>query len=147
MGRRAIVATLGTGLAFGFFQVHVKFSDPAFALTHWFNDMSYYIKVGFVILVSAAVFLRGARPGLVLVMMVATVGVKLALETAFPGVAYFNITALTILIGLAVVAGEAWARTRQTARWGDLWHAADRTAARAGIGLAASLVAVQVGFH
>jgi SSS family solute:Na+ symporter len=147
MGRRAIVATLGTGLAFGFFQVHVKYSDPAFALTHWFNDMSYYIKVGFVILVAAAVFLRGARPGLVLAMMVATIGVKLALETAFPGAAYFNITALTILIGFAVVAGEAWARTRQAARWSELWCAADRAAARAGIGLAASLVAVQSVFH
>ena len=147
MGRRAIVATLGTGLAFGFFQVHVKFSDPAFALTHWFNDTSYYIKVGFVILVSAAVFLKGARPNLVLAMMVATIGIKLALERALPGVAYFNITALTILIGFAVVAGESLVRTRRAAAWGELWHAADRTAARAGLALAASLVAVQVGLH
>lgn len=146
-GRRAIVVTLGTGLAFGFFQVHVKFSNPAFALTHWFNDMSYYIKVGFVILVSAAVFLRGARPHLVLAMMVAMVGIKLLLEQLLPTMAYFNITALTIVIGFAVVAVEAWARTRQGVRWRELWHAADRTAARAGLALAASLVVVQVAFH
>ena len=146
-GRRAILVTLGTGLAFGCFQVHVKFSDPAFALTHWFNDMSYYIKVGFVILVSSAVFLRGARPHLVLAMMLATVGIKLLLEQLLPTAAYFNITALTILIGFAVVAGEAWVRTRQGVRWRELWHAADRAAARAGLALAASLVAVQVLFH
>ncbi len=147
MGRRAIVATLLTGLAFGFFQVHVKFSDPGFALTHWFNDMSYYIKVGFVILVSSAVFVHGARARLVLAMMVATVGIKLVLERALPEVAYFNITALTILIGLAVVAGEAWARTRRGVGWRALWHAADRATARAGLALAASLVALQTIFH
>jgi len=147
MGRRAIVATLLTGLGFGFFQVHVKFTNPAFALTHWFNDMSYYIKVGFVILVASAVFLRGARAGLVLAMMVGTVGIKLVLERLLPDVAYFNITALTILIGFAVVAAEAGARTRQAVRWRELWHAADHTAARAGLALAASLVAVQAVFH
>ncbi len=147
MGRRAIVVTLGTGLAFGFFQAHVKFGDPAFALTHWFNDMSYYIKVGFVILISAAVFLHGARPRLVLAMMVATVGIKLLLERLLPTMAYFNVTALTIVIGFMVVAGEAWARTRQGVAWRELWHAADRTAARAGLALAASLVALQVVFH
>ena len=146
-GRRAIAVTLVTGLAFGFFEAYVKLTDPTFALTHWFNDMSYYIKVGFVILVSAAVFLRGARPGLVLAMMVATIGIKLALERALPDVAYFNITALTILIGFAVVAGESLARTRGAAAWSELWHVADSTAARAGLGLAASLVAVQAVFH
>jgi len=146
-GRRAIAVTLVTGLAFGIFEAYVKLNDPTFALTHWFNDMSYYIKVGFVILVSSAVFLKGARPGLVLAMMVATVGIKLALERALPSAAYFNITALTILIGFGVVAAESLARTRGAAAWGELWHAADRTAARAGLGLAASLVAVQALFH
>ena len=43
-------------------QVYIKFSNPEFALTHWFNDMSYYIKVGFVILIMSAVFLYRARP-------------------------------------------------------------------------------------
>ncbi|HPF70776.1 MAG TPA: sodium/solute symporter [Candidatus Krumholzibacteria bacterium] len=147
MARRAIAVTLLAGLAFGFFQVHVKFSNPEFALTHWFNDMSYSIKVGFVVLVSSAVFLVGARPNLVLAMMLATVGLKLGLERLLPGVAYFNITALTILVGFAVVAGESWARTRRAVAWRGLWHAADRTAARAGLALAASLVAVQVLFH
>jgi SSS family solute:Na+ symporter len=147
MGRRAIAVTLVTGLAFGFLQVHVKFSNPDFALTHWFNDMSYYIKVGFVILVSSAVFLHGARPGLVLGVMLGTVGLKLGLERALPGVAYFNITALTIVIGFAVVAAESIARTRRGLVWRGLWQAADRTAARAGLALAASLIAVQALFH
>jgi SSS family solute:Na+ symporter len=147
MGRRAIVATLLTGLAFGFFQARVKFGDPGFALTHWFNDMTYYIKVGFVILVASAVFLKAARPRLVLAMMVATVGIKLGLERAFPQAAYFNVTALTILIGFAVVAGESLVRTRGMTPWRQLGQVADRTTARAGLALAASLVAVQALLH
>ena len=53
--------------------------------------MSYYIKVGFVILIMSAVFLYRANPSLVLAMMILTVWVKLALERLFPDTAYFNI--------------------------------------------------------
>ena len=61
----AIVVCLVTGILFGFLQVYVKYQDPGFALTHWFNDMSYYIKNGFVVLISAAVFLIKPSPRLV----------------------------------------------------------------------------------
>jgi SSS family solute:Na+ symporter len=147
MGRRAIVVTLFTGLAFGCLQAWVKFTNPDFALTHWFNDMTYYIKVGFVILVASAVFLYRARPNLVLAVMVGAVGLKLALERALPGMAYFNVTALTILGGFAVVAGEAWWRERRGIDWGGVWRVADRTTGRAGVALAVSLVAIQILFH
>ena len=147
MGRQAIVATLFTGLGFGYVQVYVKYGHPEFALTHWFNDTSYYIKVGFVILIMSAVFLHRARPRLVLAVMLLSVGVKLLLERLLPGVAYFNITALTILLGFAVVAGEAWARTRRLAPAAGLWHSADREVTRAGWALLGSLVVLQVAFH
>lgn len=147
MGRRAILVTLGTGLLFGCLQAWIKFRDPEFALTHWFNDMSYYIKVGFVVLVASAVFLHRARANLVLAVMVGAVGLKLALERIFPDMAYFNVTALTILGGFAVVAGEAWLRNRRGIAWREVWHVADGTAARAGVALAASLVAIQIVFH
>jgi SSS family solute:Na+ symporter len=147
MGRRAIVVTLFTGLAFGCLQAWVKFASPDFALTHWFNDMTYYIKVGFVILVASAVFLYRARANLVLAVMVGAVGLKLALERALPGMAYFNVTALTILGGFAVVAAEAWWRERRGIDWTGVWRVADRTAGRAGVALAVSLVAIQILFH
>ena len=58
MGKSAIVGALGTGLLFAFLVVYLKTGslqdDP---LTHWFNELSYYVKNGFVVLVSAAVFL------------------------------------------------------------------------------------------
>ena len=147
MGKKVIVVTLLTGLCFGFVQVYIKFSNPEFALTHWFNDMSYYIKVGFVILIMSAVFLYRAGPALVLAMMFLTIGIKLLLEWLFPDTAYFNITALTILIGFAVVAAEAWLRNRRGIRLRDIWHVEDRRVGVMGLTLLASMVFLQIWFH
>ncbi len=147
MGKKAIIVTLLTGLAFGFLQVHIKFSNPEFALTHWFNDMSYYIKVGFVLLVSSAVFLYKAKSQLVLAMMFLTIGIKLGLEQLLPEMAYFNITALTIVLGFAVVAGEAWWRTRRGIRWADIWYVDDRAVGWGGVALLGSLILLQAYFH
>jgi solute:Na+ symporter, SSS family len=147
MGKRAIVVTLITGLAFGFLQVHIKFSNPEFALTHWFNDMSYYIKVGFVLLIASAVFLYRANSRLVLAMMFLTIGIKLALEQVLPDMAYFNITALTILIGFSIIAGEAWWRNRRGIDWADIWYVNDRAVGWGGVALLGSLIVLQVWFH
>lgn len=147
MGRKAIVGTLMTGLSFGFIQVYIKFNNPEFALTHWFNDTSYYIKVGFVILVMSAVFLYKAHPRLVLTMMIASVGVKLLLERLLPGVAYFNITALTILLGYFVVAAEAWVRNRRILGIKEMWYSSNRGVTLGGIALLGSLLLLQVIFH
>ncbi|MEN8007007.1 MAG: sodium/solute symporter [Candidatus Krumholzibacteriota bacterium] len=147
MGKKAIVVTLVTGLCFGFVQVYIKFSNPEFALTHWFNDMSYYIKVGFVILIMSAVFLYRANPSLVLAMMILTVGIKLLLEWIFPDAAYFNITALTILIGFSIVATEAWLRNRRGIRLRDIWHVEDRRVGLMGLLLLASMIFLQAWFH
>jgi hypothetical protein len=147
MGKKAIVVTLLTGLCFGFVQVYIKFSNPEFALTHWFNDMSYYIKVGFVILIMSAVFLYRASPTLVLVMMFLTIGIKLLLEWLFPDTAYFNITALTILIGFVIVASEAWLRNRRGIRLSEIWHVEDRRVGAMGLVLLASMIFLQIWFH
>jgi len=147
MGKKAIMVTLATGLSFGFVQVYIKFSNPEFALTHWFNDMSYYIKVGFVVLISAAVFLYRARPNLVLAMMFVMIGIKLMLERLLPDVAYFNITALTILAGFAVVAAESLWRERRLVRRRDIWYAESRLVSWLGALLLASLLCLQVWFH
>jgi len=147
MGKRAIMVTLFTGLAFGFLQVHIKFSNPEFALTHWFNDMSYYIKVGFVLLIASAVFLYRADSRVVLAMMILSIGVKLTLEQLLPGVAYFNITAMTILFGFVVIAGQAWWRHRRGIDWGGIWHVEDGVVGWSGALLLGSLVCLQVVFH
>ena len=147
MGRRAIVVTLFAGLATGFVQVYVKFSNPEFALTHWFNDTSYYIKNGFVILICSAVFLHRARPRLVFAMLFLSVGLKLALEAALPGVGLFQHHGFDHPHrlcgggrGLAPGGGPFLAQ-------GGIWHGEDRAVSWGGGALLASLVMLQAGFH
>jgi SSS family solute:Na+ symporter len=147
MGKKAIVVTLMTGLCFGFVQVYIKFNNPEFALTHWFNDMSYYIKVGFVILIMSAVFLYRANSTLVLAMMILTIGIKLVLERLFPDMAYFNITALTILIGFGVVAVQALLKNRRGIRLSEIWYVDDRRVGAMGLILLASVIFLQIWFH
>ncbi len=146
-GRRAILVTLVAGLVFGCVQTYIKFSNPEFALTHWFNNISYYIKVGFVILIASAVFLYKARPNLVLVMMFVSIGIKLLLETVFPGMAYFNVTALTILAGFGVVAAESLVRERRVVRAGEIFCWGDSLTRVLGAALLASLLFLQIHFH
>ncbi len=147
MGRKAIAVTLLTGLSFGLLQVYIKFDNPEFALTHWFNDVSYYIKVGFVLLISSAVFLYRASANLVLAMMLVMILIKLAVERLFPDLPYFSVTALTILIGFAVVAAHAYLVNRRGIRWSGIWHVEDRRVGWFGAALLGSLVFIQVWFH
>lgn len=147
MGKKAIVVTLLTGLSFGFVQVYIKFSNPEFALTHWFNNTSYYIKVGFVILIASAVFLYRARPNLVLAMMFVAIGIKLLLERMLPDMAYFNITALTILAGFGVVAVDTLWRQRRLVKGHEIWYSDGRPVSVLGGLLLASLILLQITFH
>jgi hypothetical protein len=80
-------------------------------------------------------------------MMFLSIGVKLTLERLLPGVAYFNITALTILFGFAVIALQAWWRWRRGIHWRGIWHVEDRAVGVGGLLLLGSLVALQIIFH
>jgi len=89
----------------------------------------------------------GASSRLVLAMMFLTIGIKLWLEQLLPSMAYFNITALTILIGFSIIAGEAWWRNRRGICWSDIWYVDDRSVGWGGLALLASLIVLQVWFH
>ena len=99
------------------------------------------------ILVMAAVFLYRASSTLVLAMMFLTIGIKLSLEWVFPDTAYFNITALTIVIGFVIVATESWIRTRRGIHLRDIWFVESRQVGVMGLLLLASMVFLQVWFH
>jgi SSS family solute:Na+ symporter len=65
IGKKAILVTLLTGVSFGFIMTYVKLENENFALTHWFNALSYFVKNGFVVLVVAAIFLfKPVREGI-----------------------------------------------------------------------------------
>ena len=124
MGKKAIVVMLLTGLCFGFLQVYIKFSNPEFALTHWFNDMSYYIKVGFVILIMSAVFLHKASPNLV-GQVLWVLGVALLIDRTYQSPADevdHCLHELTSLLDRHFVAASRERSLYGRSRYGDLGH-------------------------
>ena len=48
----AILAAFITGALFSFVVLYIKFDNPTFPLTHWFNQLSYFVKNGFVIIIN-----------------------------------------------------------------------------------------------
>lgn len=147
VGKMAIVVCLVTGILFGFLQVYVKYQDPGFALTHWFNDMSYYIKNGFVVLISAAVFLIKPSPRLVFYALFLSMAISLGLQFAFPGLAYFNRALYTILLTFAFVAAPTVAKNGWRISIRDLVRTASPTIGYGALALALSLMLVHVVLH
>ena len=148
VGKMAIVVFLVTGILFGFLQIYVKYKDPGFALTHWFvNDMSYYIKNGFVVLISAAVFLIKPSPRLVLYALFLSIAISLGLQFAFPGLAYFNRALYTILLTFAFVAVPTVAKNGWRISLKDLVRTASPTIGYGALALALSLILVHVLLH
>ena len=80
-------------------------------------------------------------------MMFLSIGIKLLLEQLLPEMAYFNITALTIVIGFSIVAAQAWLKNRRGIRWSDIWHVEDRGVGMMGLMLLASVIFLQIWFH
>ncbi|MCZ6774769.1 MAG: sodium/solute symporter [Proteobacteria bacterium] len=145
-GRRAIVAALVSGVLFSFVVIYAKFSNPDFPLTHWFNELSYYVKNGFVLLVLAAVFLLHPSKRLVLTTLLLSVPLYLVLKLSFPEMNYFVRSGWVITLTFAAVAiptiiRNGWRHER------TLLEVSTGSVARFGTALAASLVAAHVLFH
>ena len=103
-GRLAIIATLITGVLFSFVVVYVKYGNPQFPLTHWFNELSYYVKNGFVLLVMAAVFLVNPSKRLVLATFLSSVAVTYLINELFEEMNYFVRSGWVIVLTFAIVA-------------------------------------------
>jgi len=145
-GRHAIVAALVSGVLFSFVVIYVKFGNPAFPLTHWFNELSYYIKNGFVLLVLVAVFLLRPSRRLVLATLLSSVLLYLALKVAFPEMNYFVRSSWVIVVTFAAVAIPTIVRNGWRLEQA-LLVVSHRSVARFGTALAVSLVVVHVVFH
>ena len=147
MGKLAIIGTLVTGVLFGFIQIYVKFQNPNFALTHWFNELSYYVKNGFVLLIVCAIFLSNASRRLVFAAMLASIPLTVGFKLAFPEMNYFVRSTWVILGTITAVAiPTLWGRG-----WGirakDLVTLSSKGVGYGGIVLLASLVLCHVVFH
>ena len=147
VGQWTIVVCLMTGILFGFLQLYVKYQDPGFALTHWFNDVSYYIKNGFVVLISAAVFLFKPSPKLVFYALFLSIAVSLGLKWIVPDLAYFNRALLTIVLTFGVVAIPTVIKNGWRINVRNLVQIASPNVGYCALGLGVSLIAAHVLFH
>jgi SSS family solute:Na+ symporter len=146
-GRLSIVAALISGILFGFVVIYVKVADPSFPLTHWFNELSYYVKNGFVVIVLAAVFLVKPLRSLVLYALLFSVPLTVFLKLAFPEMNYFVRSGWVIAVTFSVVALPTLL-SREGRRFPQgLPEVASRRIAQFGIVLAVSLLACHVIFH
>jgi SSS family solute:Na+ symporter len=157
-GKKAILVTLATGAAFGFIMIYVKLSNPEFALTHWFNALSYVVKNAFVVLVVAAIFLfrttrekvlgseDGPSPALVFWAMVITVLLSLGFEYLFfPEMNYLVRSMWVILIGVAAVAIPTW--IKRGVRFPIRIESSGSGVTRFAVLLGISLVVCHIIFH
>ena len=143
----AIIATLVTGVLFSFIVVYVKYGNPQFPLTHWFNELSYYVKNGFVLLVMAAVFLVNPSKRLVLATFLSSVAVTYLMNVRFEAMNYFVRSGWVIVLTFAMVAIPTVLRNGWRIPLSDLLLVSSRTAARFGIALLGSLVFCHIVFH
>lgn len=146
-GRLAIITTLITGVLFGFVVVYVKFGDPTFPLTHWFNELSYYVKNGFVVLVLAAVFLLKPSRQLVLCTLLCSILLTYLFKVGFSDMNYFVRSGWVIVLTFAAVAIPTVYRNGWRIPPRELLVVSHRTAARFGVALATSLIACHIIFH
>lgn len=147
IGRYSIIASLITGVLFAFIVVYVKFGNPGFPLTHWFNSMSYYIKIGFVIIVMSAMFLYKPNRQLVLFTMILSVLVTYGFQTIFPEMNYFVRTAWVIVIGFSMIAVPTVIKNGFKLPQENLFQVSHKNVMHFGIILALSLIAVHIVFH
>lgn len=147
MGKKAIVATLCTGLLFAYVVIYVKFSNPTFALTHWFNEASYYVKNGLVLLIVCAVFLVKPPRRLVFFALVGSVVLTAALKWYYPEMNYLNRSTLVIITSILVVLVPTVRRDGWLQHWRKLLQVSTKETGWLGIVLLASLVLCHIIFH
>lgn len=146
-GRYTIFFTLFTGIAFAWVNVYVKFENPGFALTHWFNEVSYYIKNSFVLLIICAVFLVSPAKKLVLYVLFGSIVGTAVLKLTLPDMNYFNRSTIVIVIASLVVALHTWLRARPNQLKQGFITVSNRTIGLLSIILLLSLIVCHLIFH
>lgn len=147
MGKTSIFAALFTGVAFSLVVAFVKFSDPSFALTHWFNDLSYFVKNGFVLLIVSAVFLYRPSRSLVFYVLILTVPFTYYLKSTYPEMNYFLRSTTIIMLAISAVAIPTFIQNRKEFLNTDLLAVSNTNVANLGLALAASWIASHIVFH
>ena len=146
-GRLAIIATLIAGVLFSFVVVYVKYGNPQFPLTHWFNELSYYVKNGFVLLIMAAVFLVNPSKRLVFATFLSSMAVTYLMNELFEEMNYFVRSGWVIVLTFAIVAIPTVLKNGWRIPSDELLSVSSRSAVRFGTVLLGSLILCHVIFH
>lgn len=147
MGRYSIMVSFITGALFAFIVIYVKFGNPEFPLTHWFNSMSYYIKIGFVIIIMSAMFLYSPPRRLVLFTMLSSIIITYAFQTLLPELNYFVRTSWVIVLGFVIIAIPTIIKNGFRLPEGRFFEVSHRSVLHFGIILALSLIGAHIIFH
>ncbi len=147
MGRYSIMASFMTGSLFAFIVVYVKFGNPGFPLTHWFNAMSYYIKIGFVIIIMSAMFLYSPNRKLVLFTMLFSVILTFIFQSQLPELNYFIRTAWVIVIGFLLIAIPTIIKNGFRLPQDRFIEVSHKSVLHFGIILSLSLIGAHIIFH
>jgi len=143
-GKKAILISFISGVIIGIVLLYIKFADTGAAFTHTLNELRYYINCGIVVLISAAAFLMAPKHRVALFGFLATIPLQFILIELFPEMNYLVRAMWVILIGFAIVAlGSRSKFVKNKLRP----EPASPLLAKAGIGMALSLVLLHVIFH
>lgn len=146
-GRATIFLTLFTGIMFVWVNIHVKFENPDFALTHWFNEVSYFAKNGFVLLIICAAFLINPSKKLVFYVLIGSIIINIILRWTFPDMNYFNRSAIVIVVTSLMVAIPTWLKSGFQHSRKELITVSDPKVAQLAIVLLLSLISCHIIFH
>ena len=145
--RVAMVGTMLCGLAFAFMMISAKLGSQSSAFTHWFNELSYYVKNGFVLLILAAVLLIKPARALVLIVLISSVLLYYVLSLAFPAMNYFVRSGWVIVASFAIVAIPTVYKNGWRLPEGNFLEVSHPRVGHFALGLLASLVFCHIVFH
>jgi len=146
-GKKSILAAFITGALFSFVVLYVKFDNPTFPLTHWFNQLSYFVKNSFVIIIMSAVFLLRPSRKLVLFTMLFSVPFTYLLMRFLPDMNYFIRSTWVILISFGFISIVTILSKGELFNSGNMLIVSDKYVGRLGILLAISLAVCHIVFH
>ncbi len=146
-GRATIFLTLITGILFAWVNVYVKFENPGFALTHWFNEVTYYVKNGFVFIIICAAFLINPSKKLVFYVLLCSIVITAFLKGLLPEMNYFNRSTIVIISTSLMVAIPTWVTSGYQHSWKELITVSDPKVGKLAIVLLLSLIACHILFH
>ncbi len=145
--RAAMVGTMLCGLAFAFMMISAKLGSQSSAFTHWFNELSYYVKNGFVLLILAAVLLIKPARALVLIVLISSCLLYYVLSLAFPAMNYFVRSGWVIVASFAIVAIPTVYRNGWRLPEGNFLEVSHPRVGHFALALLASLVFCHIVFH